>query len=341
MPDPLEQESANLLQSWMRHDAHGLRDYLVSSVEDPRINLQSILTRHFLIRQLAPGMREGLMHEEYRFSAVMNWLLRNGEELADAHGRHAVLHGLRQGADNAEGLPLPYFLAAAFHALPVDVEGGTVPNYLAEFLTATEQPLRLLLESAVSNTFLGLWRRALAGLPPNSGRPRVFEPACGSANDYRFISACGLGSLLDYTGMDLCPKNVENARTLFPSIRFTAANVFALPATDREFDLCYVHDLFEHLSEAGLERAVTEVCRCTRTAICAGFFNMQERPEHVIQPHENYHWNTLSLERTRRLFAAHGFTGQAIHVGSFLNVAAGADETHNPHAYTLMLSRQG
>ena len=50
MRDSLKAESSKLERSWMRHDSDKLRHYLVSGVEDPRINAQSILSRHFLLQ---------------------------------------------------------------------------------------------------------------------------------------------------------------------------------------------------------------------------------------------------------------------------------------------------
>ena len=49
LEDCFKLETERLKKSWMRYDRATLRDYLVQDVEDPRINVQSILTRHFLI----------------------------------------------------------------------------------------------------------------------------------------------------------------------------------------------------------------------------------------------------------------------------------------------------
>src|SRR6185295_5640764 len=98
----------------------------------------------------------------------------------------------------------------------------------------------------------------------------------------------------EYTGMDLCAKNIENARSLFPKTRFELGNVFEISANDRAFEYCFVHDLFEHLSIQGLDAAIREVCRVTRLGICAGFFSMDEIPAHIVRTVEDYHWNTLS-----------------------------------------------
>jgi len=166
----------------------------------------------------------------------------------------------------------------------------------------------------------------------------VLEPACGSANDYRYLDAYGIAPLINYIGLDLCAKNVENARALFPGIRFELGNVFELRVPDKTYDLCFVQDLFEHLSLAGLERAVCEICRVTRLGICTGFFNMDEIPAHAVQPVEDYHWNTLSMAQMRDAFAAQGFTAQVLHIGTFLRQNLGCPQTHNPNAYIFLLS---
>ncbi len=74
--DRLRKETERLRRCWMRHDAARLRDYLVSDVEDPRLNVQSILSRHFVAHAIL-GDRLGLVQEEeFRFAAVLNWLKR-------------------------------------------------------------------------------------------------------------------------------------------------------------------------------------------------------------------------------------------------------------------------
>jgi SAM-dependent methyltransferase len=188
------------------------------------------------------------------------------------------------------------------------------------------------------NTFQELWTEALAAEIPQG--VTVLEPACGSANDYRFLEAYGLARLLDYTGFDLCEKNIANARARFPAARFSVGNIFEIAARDQAYELCFMHDLFEHLSPEALPVAVREVCRVTRHGLCVGFFQMHELREHVIRPVDEYHWNTLSLERMRELFARHGFVGQVLNVGTYLHWQTGCGETHNPHAYTFLLSRQ-
>jgi SAM-dependent methyltransferase len=337
MNESLQAESERLARSWHQHDAAMLRDYLVADVEDPRLNVQSILSRHFVATAALGGRFAGLMDAELRFAAAMNWLLVFSKDVSADPA--ALLHGLRAGADNAEGCEIPAFLGESFRALPMPAGDSLIPNYLATTLENAAAHGRLVWPPVELETFQRLWAEALAGETPTG--IRVIEPACGSANDYRFLAARGLARLVDYTGFDLEPKNVANARELFPEARFAIGNVFEIAAADGAFDLCLVHDLFEHLSPEGIGQAVREICRVTRVAACVHFFNMEERPEHHIEPVDDYHWNRLSMARMREAFAREGFAAQALHVGTFLRARTGCEHTHNPGAYTFVLAASG
>lgn len=246
--------------------------------------------------------------------------------------REAVLHALNHGADHAECVEIPRFLLETFAALRVSVGAITVPNDIQKFLTDPDsEPGQPNLDVGSFNTFLTLWLAVLAG--ESTQRISLLEPACGSANDYRFLEAFGIARLVDYAGFDLCEKNVANALGLFPEARFEVGNVFEIAAADQSFDLCFVHDLLEHFSLAGLERTVAELCRVTRHGLCVQFFQMDEMPDHIVRVVGEYHVNTLSLSKTEALFTQHGFAVQPLHIGSYLRQRVGCIETYNPDAY--------
>ncbi len=336
MDQLLQNETMRLARSWTRHEAAWLRDYLVAEVEDPRINLQSIFTRHFILWATVGDAYSSLMEEEYRFSAVMNWLL-HAAKTSDDTGLAALLHALRQGADNAEGTPIPAFVLNSFRRLPAKCLEAEIPNYVEWFLETRMDQGKIIPPLRAFDVMANLWQEVLGARPATSPLPRLLEPACGSANDYRFLVRYGLDRLVDYAGFDLCPANIENARALFPDARFSEGNVFEIQAETGAFDLCVVHDLLEHLSPEGLAAAVAELTRVTRRKLCVHFFQMAEIPEHIIRPVEDYHWNTLSLERMRTLFAGHGFEGQILSAEGFLRHKTGCAATHNPNAYTFLL----
>ncbi|MHC5059451.1 MAG: methyltransferase domain-containing protein [Planctomycetota bacterium] len=355
MEERFQRETRALVQSWMRHDRDELRDYLVDDVEDPRINVPSVLMRHSLIEDIFGERFAALREHELRFAAAMNWLLRTARAPGGEETLRAALDSLLEvgdeelgedvGAAADDGAPrgaapgVPAFVAETFAMLPCEAEGVEVPDYLTDALIARPEAAdRPVLEEPVLSTFEPLWRTALAREPGR--RVPTLEMACGSANDYRFFGAFGIARFLDYVGVDLCEKNVLNAREMFPDVPFRVGNAMAIDARDRDFDLCIVQDLLEHLSLEAMERAVAELCRVTRRRLCVGFFNMYDRDEHTVRPVDDYYCNELSLGRTREAFERQGFAVEAVRVGDLLASRFGCGETHNDGACTFIMERR-
>lgn len=322
-------ETENLRRSWMLHSRETLRDYLVQDVEDPRINIQSILTRHFLIKRLFGERFAELMEQELRFGLVVNWLLRLLDASVSARGLHALLDALLDGKDKAEGVKIPGYVSETFAGL-------AVPNYICDLLSwAPVESTDVPIPDYLMKTFQKIWQEVLEG--ERAERICVVEPGCGSANDYRFIDAYGIGRFLDYTGFDLCEKSVRNAKQMFPNIRFEAGNILEIEAPTNAFDYCFIHDVFEHLSVEAMEAAVAEVCRVTRQEICAGFFNMYAGEQHVVRAVDNYHWNELSMARTKAIFERRASDVKVIHIDTFLKSQFSCSDTHNKGAYMFVI----
>lgn len=192
-----------LARTWARYNAADLDEYLISGYQDPRINAQSILARHFLVDELF-GADEftDLKRRELEFAVRAN---------AELHERA-----------EARGVTIQVYLDAQRRAAVEEIESALEP------------------EKAVME---GAWANAL---DDREATPvKVLELACGSANDYRFFDRYGLARFLDYTGVDLNPKNVENARTRFPEVNVEVGDVMALPYDNRSFDYVLAFDLFE------------------------------------------------------------------------------------------------
>ncbi len=337
MPETHDNENERLARSWQRHDRGVLRDYLVGGVEDPRINVQSVLTRHFLAESLhGQGAFPALRQAELRFAAAMNWLLGVRKDPATSARHEDVLAALLD-AGPVEQFDIPAHVRATFAALPAEADGLAVPDYISDVLVrppaAPEDPP---LDEASLSTFQALWSRAAAsaGAPPR--RLSALEPACGSANDYRFLASFGLAGGMDYTGVDIAAKNVRNALEMFPDADFRVGSAMALDADDDAFDLLFVHDLFEHLSVEAMRAALAECARVTREAMLLHFFQMHDDAEHLVRPVDEYHWNRLSLPRIRELLAGLGWRGEAVRVADFLGDRVGCEDHHNPHAWTLL-----
>lgn len=327
-------ETEKLTTSWTHYEPGMLATYLVSGVEDPRINIQSILTRDFLLHALFGERFAALKREELRFANVMNWLLKYLGKKPVTEEIPVLVHALENGAQNAEGVEIPFDVLKTFQGLPRIADGLNIPNYVRELLSAYASDIERA--DAVKNIFADRWAALLA--KEQADTISAIEPACGSANDYRFLKSFGLAKFLDYTGFDLCQKNVENARAMFPDAHFVTGNVLGIDSRDKSFDYCVVHDLLEHLSIDAMEQAVNEMCRVTRHGICVGFFQMDEIPNHLVRPVSDYHVNRLSMEKVQEIFQSHGAHVEVIHIQTFLRMCLNCTDTHNPYAYTFYAS---
>jgi ubiquinone/menaquinone biosynthesis C-methylase UbiE len=69
-------EQKQLEKSWARHAPEVLDQYLVSGYQNPRINAQSILARHYLIRRLFGDEFNALMKDEVAFCVEANDAIR-------------------------------------------------------------------------------------------------------------------------------------------------------------------------------------------------------------------------------------------------------------------------
>jgi len=330
LEDRFKLETERLKKSWMRYDRATLCDYLVRDVEDPRINVQSILTRHFLVERLFGERFNDLMEHELRFGLMMNWLLGLLKKSVRSLQLQAILHALLAGEDNAEGLEIPSYISDTFAAL-------ALPNYVCDlFSWAPVETTDVPIPDYLISTFQAIWREVLVDEQPQD--ISVLEPACGSANGYRFIEAFGIAGLINYTGFDLCEKNILNAKQMFPDACFKVGNVLEIEAEDEAFDYCFVHDLFEHLSVEAMEAAITEICRVTKRGICAGFFNMHDGKRHIVRAVGDYYWNSLSMVETKAIFESYASAVKVIHIDTFLRSKFHCGDTHNKGAYTLIFS---
>jgi len=248
---------------WDRYTHDYLDHYLVSGVEDPRINFQSILTRAFIIDTLFPNAFGDLIDLEWRFGLCCTWIVKAIEAGVT---RKTLLLAL----DGHDTNTCPQFVLDTHQCL--QEPGCPLPDFITDVLMSGSYPYGALLPENVLDNFMYIWRRTLADL--SAERIRVIEAACGSANDYRFLEECGLARFLDYVGFDMSYKNIENARRRFPDVSFLVADAAAIPFANGSFDLFFVHDLFEHLPPRLRAKALRETIRVTRRQAFLSFFRL-------------------------------------------------------------------
>jgi SAM-dependent methyltransferase len=270
-------ESERMRRSWDQCSSEYLNNYLVSDVEDPRINFQSVLTRALIADTLFPGRFDELIDAELQFALCMTWVI---QRLCNGENRLEVLKAI----DDKDTSTVPEFVISARESL-LSSE-CPILDYIEEALLSRPSEDDSRIAEGVLQVFSSIWNRALILLP--DATLSICEPACGSANDYRFIVRNGLARFLQYTGFDISQKNIENAHRRFPHVDFYVGNVLDIHANDAAFDCIFIHDLFEHLSSEAFERALDEVLRITKKQAWLSFFNLDILPDHEVRPVDNY-----------------------------------------------------
>lgn len=330
----LSSESHALREAWMRHEDGFLKDYLVSSVEDPRIHFPSILSRGLLVDRLQPEKYRELIWSEYRFGISMSYVLSVLQRRPAPRTRALLLEALESGMDSFQSIPIPAYFIETWRLQRSSPD--PVEHYIDQALRCTESLGATELDPRVLTGFQNRWREVFKqwDMAPIS----VMEAACGSANDYRYMDAFGMSAIMNYQGFDICPKNISNALAQFPKARFEVGNVFEIQAETDSVDYFFVHDLFEHLSIQGMHQGLREVCRVTRGMACLCFFNMADRADHLVEPKDGYHWNRLSLARVLEFIEPFCQDVQVIHTGRFLQNAFECGDYHNPGSYAVVLN---
>ena len=271
LSDETSEETKGLIRSWSYLDKNTAKTYLTGKFQDPRINLQSILTRHFLIKEIFGDEFTDVMRDEVKFSI-------------DANNRIFM--------------------------------DGHIPD----------QEL---------DTYRMIWSKKLAEKKHDA--VSVLEPACGSANDYRYFSAYGIARFLDYRGFDLNETNVKNAREMLPQADFYIDNILEMKATGGTFDYVIIFDLFEHLSLSGLDKVLNGICRMANRGMAVNFFNMSDIAAHKERPLRYYHLNELSMPMIRRFFTDQGFSLKIIRIYDLLPLNFVYMGAENKKAYTFLI----
>jgi ubiquinone/menaquinone biosynthesis C-methylase UbiE len=320
-----DNESSLLRHLWERQAAETLDTYLVSGVEDPRINLQSILTRALLCDALFPARFTRLIDDELRFGFVMTWLsthLQLGIE------KRSILAAITQN-DRSR---CPAIVIDTFRMLQQDE--CLTDDYVTLALQEAEDHGSTSLASEAMDTFRKIWREQLA--PLSHGGCSLFEPACGSANDFRYLDSYGFTNFLNYTGIDIAPKNIANALARFPDLDFRVGDLLNNRFDDETFDYSFVHDLLEHLSIKAMEHALRELLRVTRREVWFHLFNAADGSQHEVRPVTAYHWNLLSIREITRVIAEVPAHAEVVSIAELGRRKFGFSRYYNRRAYTII-----
>jgi ubiquinone/menaquinone biosynthesis C-methylase UbiE len=297
----LSLETKNLRRHWKNSDPAKLKRYLVSRFQDPRVNAQSAILRHELVRTLFGNKFDELANKELRFIAdVQNVLLRHQEETGE---RYSGKGKANRGPDAEER----FKKALALHF-------GDQPDAWAT-----------------------KWSAALSS--QRAEKISVLEAACGSANDYRYFVSYGIAPFIDYSGYDLTKTNIINSREMFPSVNFYVGNILDMKETkDNSVDVFVASDIYEHIHIEGAYIALAETARVTKRRAILTFFRMADIPDHIINPVKTYHVNTISKPLFEAECRKYFKTLKAINlIGLFNN--SFSSPYYNPMAETLVLDK--
>jgi ubiquinone/menaquinone biosynthesis C-methylase UbiE len=94
---------------------------------------------------------------------------------------------------------------------------------------------------------------------PSSDESRVLDLGCGDGSLAEDVKTAGIETL--WTGLDLRPEAVEQARARYAWAEFVNASADALPFPDAVFDAVTAVVLFSSLPTERLERAVSDEIR--------------------------------------------------------------------------------
>ena len=130
----------------------------------------------------------------------------------------------------------------------------------------------------------------------------LLDAGCGSGNYYESLKIAGLHHFLNYTGVDIAEKNIENCEWFYPEAKFYLGDISELDFPDNSFDVTLVSQVFEHLPPKMIEPALINSYRVAKETLIINFFCEKNIPEHTIIPKEGlYYWNCLSRKEITKI----------------------------------------
>jgi SAM-dependent methyltransferase len=313
-----ETEEQNLQRHWSGLSHSYLKSYLIHAEENPAINPQSVFLRGCIADRLFNQDFSSLINDEILFSTCACFALQRNEndelrEIAEIISSHASLDNL--------------------------------PNFLCETIQSNEHQFDLfeLVSEIAKCTVIGfeyfnspfrsLWRNRVKGR--STANLKLLEIGCGSANDYRYWDTYGLADYIQYTGIDISRKNIENAKKLYPETNFQEANGCRLDLNGNAYEVVLCFDVLEHLSASGTEDMLNEMTRLSSDEIWISLFNGTLESRSSYQMKDDYHWNSLSLTELSEFLEKRGFKSTVMSISTELETRFEGYSHYNPNAYLL------
>jgi len=196
-------------------------------------------------------------------------------------------------------------LAARARLDAMDDAGASDPYrrtwFEAVYETAGDDPAQIPWADLAPHPLLAAWL-AKAGAPARNAR--ALDVGCGLGDNAAAIAAKGWRA----TAFDLSPRAIRWARSRFPAIDFTAADLFAPPPDwNGAFDLVHECYTLQALPDAPRAEAMRQIARFVRPG---GTLLVIARARDGAGPAAGPPWPLTRDELTR--FTTHGLRVEAI-----------------------------
>ncbi|MDD5511829.1 MAG: class I SAM-dependent methyltransferase [Dehalococcoidales bacterium] len=157
------------------------------------------------------------------------------------------------------------------------------PGY-AELLNTRDEPRHygLLLNTIAENYVPGM---------------RMLEVGCAGGSDYRFLNCRKF--IEDYTGVDITPSYIQEARGLYPEATWIIGDARDLPFKDKWFDITMCFLMLLHLDKEGVRAALNEMCRVTKSLVFVHTFAASKRYDGTDIQHHLYCYNVIALDELK------------------------------------------
>jgi len=129
----------------------------------------------------------------------------------------------------------------------------------------------------------------------------VLDIGCGGGIQYAAIHE--FYPEIDYTGVDITPKMLNAAHSLFPDVKFEWGDAAELQYANSQFDVTFLRHVLEHHPLSNGQKILHEALRVARNAVLTLFFiEPQDIKEDIIvkQKESGFYLNTYSTRWLER-----------------------------------------
>lgn len=139
--------------------------------------------------------------------------------------------------------------------LPYDPEAWNklAPEYAKQIVDRQESAYYAPILDAISNAY-----------EPGM---KVLEVACAGGHDFRYLNRRKRIEPKDFTGLDVTEPYLKLAKERYPDCRWVLGDARKLPFENKEFDITYNLLMLLHLDKEGVQQALQEMCRVTRSKV--------------------------------------------------------------------------